>query len=139
MLDLAQDGRRRRRPDEGARMLVVFAHVGADGGERFGTGRGQGRRRRRRAVSGLPVQEWGGARSETQSSGPPVGTRGRRTVPGWGWGRPRESRRRRSAAYRKWERRRRDGPRSSRGRGWPPFTSRWWLPVNSGFRVPPRP
>src|SRR3989442_14381467 len=33
MLDLAQYGRRRRRPDERARVLVVFAHIGANRGD----------------------------------------------------------------------------------------------------------
>ena len=32
MLDLAQDGGRRCRPDERARVLVVFAHIGANRG-----------------------------------------------------------------------------------------------------------
>jgi len=33
MLDLAQDGGRRCRPDERTRLLVVFAHVGANRGD----------------------------------------------------------------------------------------------------------
>ena len=33
MLDLAQDGRRCCRPDERARALVVFAHIGANRGD----------------------------------------------------------------------------------------------------------
>src|SRR2546425_13247854 len=36
MLDLAKDRRRCRRPDERAGMLVVFAHVGTNGGEEGG-------------------------------------------------------------------------------------------------------
>src|SRR5216683_2342864 len=33
MLDLAQDGRHRCRPDEWARVLVVFAYIGANGSD----------------------------------------------------------------------------------------------------------
>src|SRR5215831_13680629 len=67
MLDLAQDRRSRGRPDEGPRVLVVFANVAANGGDQL-----------RHTAEGCPPQPLAGdlgeeAFDEVQPRGPSRG------------------------------------------------------------------